>query len=456
MTLNFPTNTSSPYIDPDSGLKYVYNTAVGAWEPAIQPPVIVLDGTDAGGNPQEPDIALEGFIWWDPLTQTLKIYQNGAWVVAGLVFGGTANVVLDPNSNTPPAAAVSEPGDLWWDKVSGQLFILYDDGNSEQWVPATPSFSSSNNSIVVSAPTPPSTASEGDLWFNTNTNELQLYFNSAWTAVQPTVSGVTAVTVSTPLTDTGTASNPSLAINSATNSAEGVIRIATQAEVNAGTSTTAAIVPATLLNSLQAGNYLNDATDTVKGVVELATAAEVVTGTDSTRAITPAALAGAKFDLGIGNPAGTVITYAGTNAPAGYLYCDGSSYDTTVYADLFASVGYVYGGSGSNFNVPDLRGEFIRGWDDGRGLDSGRSFASTVNSQNKEHKHDITDPGHQHTIDTADATVQTTLTLGSDTIADASTTSSTSSETTGITETDLDGGAEAYPRNIALKYFIKT
>ena len=41
MALNFPANTSLPYVDPISGLKYIYNTSVGAWEAAIQPPAIV-------------------------------------------------------------------------------------------------------------------------------------------------------------------------------------------------------------------------------------------------------------------------------------------------------------------------------------------------------------------------------------------------------------------------------
>ena len=41
MALNFPTNTDLPYVDPVSGLKYIYNDAVGAWETAIQPPAVV-------------------------------------------------------------------------------------------------------------------------------------------------------------------------------------------------------------------------------------------------------------------------------------------------------------------------------------------------------------------------------------------------------------------------------
>ena len=74
--------------------------------------------------------------------------------------------------------------------------------------------------------------------------------------------------------------------------------------------------------------------------------------------------------------AGTVILFAANAAPTGYLKANGASLSTTTYATLFAAIGYTFGGSGGSFNVPDLRGEFIRGWDDGRGVDSGRAFGS--------------------------------------------------------------------------------
>ena len=82
--------------------------------------------------------------------------------------------------------------------------------------------------------------------------------------------------------------------------------------------------------------------------------------------------------------------------PSGFLYCDGSSYGNISnfpaggqYQDLFNAIGYQYGGSGQNFNVPDLRGEFIRGYDDARGIDSGRGFATTQGHQFQTHTHDI-------------------------------------------------------------------
>jgi phage-related tail fiber protein len=84
---------------------------------------------------------------------------------------------------------------------------------------------------------------------------------------------------------------------------------------------------------------------------------------------------GSKWDC-VSTPAGTVNYFAGGTAPAGYLECNGQGVSTTTFAELFAAIGYTYGGSGGTFNVPDLRGEFVRGWDHGRGLDSGRTLGS--------------------------------------------------------------------------------
>ncbi|NIV28780.1 MAG: hypothetical protein GWN58_04475, partial [Anaerolineae bacterium] len=47
--------------------------------------------------------------------------------------------------------------------------------------------------------------------------------------------------------------------------------------------------------------------------------------------------------------------------PSGWVLCDGTSYSTASQPDLFAVVGYTYGGSGANFNVPDLRGRMPLG-----------------------------------------------------------------------------------------------
>lgn len=62
-------------------------------------------------------------------------------------------------------------------------------------------------------------------------------------------------------------------------------------------------------------------------------------------------------------PIGSILSAQLTAAPSGYLLCDGSAVSRTIYASLFAAVGVAHGvGDGSTtFNLPDLRGRFLRG-----------------------------------------------------------------------------------------------
>lgn len=77
-------------------------------------------------------------------------------------------------------------------------------------------------------------------------------------------------------------------------------------------------------------------------------------------------------------PAGAVTSFARNTAPTGWLKANGAAVSRITYATLFAAIGTTFGaGDGSTtFNLPDLRAEFVRGWDDGRGVDSGRAFGS--------------------------------------------------------------------------------
>ena len=78
-------------------------------------------------------------------------------------------------------------------------------------------------------------------------------------------------------------------------------------------------------------------------------------------------------------PAGAIGMFAMATPPAGWMKANGMVLPRSVYAQLFAAIGTTYGaGDGaSTFALPDLRGEFIRGGDDGRGIDAGRGFGST-------------------------------------------------------------------------------
>ena len=142
-------------------------------------------------------------------------------------------------------------------------------------------------------------------------------------------------------------------------------------------------------------------------------------------------------------PAGTVIPYGSTSAPYGYIKCNGAAISRTVYADLFVAMGTAFGsGDGSTtFNLPDLRGEFIRGWDDGRGVDSGRSFGSSQSHAFQDHTHNHSD----HTAGFSHQTHYSGPHGPSSQYDSTRTTTGASGNTAG----------ETRPRNIAMLYCVK-
>ena len=78
--------------------------------------------------------------------------------------------------------------------------------------------------------------------------------------------------------------------------------------------------------------------------------------------------------------AGTIAYYAATTPPTGWLKANGAVLSRTTYANLYAAIGLTWtqpGDGPANFRLPDLRGQFIRGYDDGRGVDTGRGFGTT-------------------------------------------------------------------------------
>lgn len=101
-------------------------------------------------------------------------------------------------------------------------------------------------------------------------------------------------------------------------------------------------------------------------------------------------------------PAGAIQLFAMSAIPTGWLECNGAAVSRTTYANLFAVIGTTYGaGDGSiTFNLPDMRGQFARGWDHGRGVDPGRALGSTQASANQSHTHPatVTNPAHSHAV----------------------------------------------------------
>lgn len=120
------------------------------------------------------------------------------------------------------------------------------------------------------------------------------------------------------------------------------------------------------------------------------TAPTAAAGTNNTQLATTAFAARAASDAAAGLiPVGAVQAFAGATAPSGWLECNGAAVSRTTYAALFAVLGTTYGaGNGSTtFNLPDLRGEFLRGWDNGRGVDASRARGSAQGSAMPSHYH---------------------------------------------------------------------
>ena len=111
------------------------------------------------------------------------------------------------------------------------------------------------------------------------------------------------------------------------------------------------------------------------------------------------ALVGAQFVNAVSpNPVGSLQAYAGASAPTGWLLCDGTSYSTSVYPELFSVLGYTYGGSSGNFNVPDLRGRVVVGKGSHVDVDAlGDNDGSALANRRPKHQHTVYDPGHSHT-----------------------------------------------------------
>lgn len=142
--------------------------------------------------------------------------------------------------------------------------------------------------------------------------------------------------------------------------------------------------------------------------------------------------------------AGFVMSFAAETPPDGWLKANGAEVSRSTYADLFFAIGTTFGaGNGSTtFNLPDLRGEFIRGWDDGRGVDSGREFGTSVLDQLNQN--------HFNTVGYRETDGSHTRTGWVKGMSEGGGSDNGRRDWTGVRV-----GEETYPRNIALLACIK-
>jgi len=178
---------------------------------------------------------------------------------------------------------------------------------------------------------------------------------------------------------------------------------------------------------------------------------------------------------------GTVMAWAASAIPTGWLECNGAAVSRSTYPELFVVLGTAYGsGDGSTtFNLPDYRGEFLRGLDGGVGRDPDRASRTNRGDGNtgdiigskqasafELHAHtqqgtfpSSGDPGHQH-VESIPFGTTTYTTGGSGTVVQSSSTSLTGtsgahSHTTSIFgPVTSTGGNETRPRNVNVIWII--
>jgi len=150
-----------------------------------------------------------------------------------------------------------------------------------------------------------------------------------------------------------------------------------------------------------------------------------------------------------------------SSAPSGWLKANGAAVSRTTYSALFSAIGTTFGvGDGSTtFNLPDMRGVFPRGLDDGKGYDTGRSLGSYQADDNKAHTHTGTtasDGAHTHTVDIQSSAGYNTKAAYYDSgnTTRQYTTSSGGSHTHTFT-TGSTGATEVKVKNVALLAIIR-
>ena len=157
---------------------------------------------------------------------------------------------------------------------------------------------------------------------------------------------------------------------------------------------------------------------------------------------------GGNYPVIVGSEIGSVSAFAMPTAPEGWLVCDGSAISRTEYADLFATIGTLWGHGDqvSTFNLPDLRGEFVRGFDDGRGVDAGRVFGSAQGHALQ---------NHDHRLGAMDAQSGVNRTTGEFGGSDYDVTAIDDRKTSNLTNSPFNYADETRPRNVAMTYAIK-
>ena len=210
------------------------------------------------------------------------------------------------------------------------------------------------------------------------------------------------------------------------------------------------------IDGTRVNNYLTNSTSgKTLNLPLIASAGDVITGADGVfngyvvdEDFFESSSSGTGSSGGGGDlPIGTIIPFAGSQIPSGWLLCDGSSVSRSTYSNLYTALGNTWGSSSSTtFNLPDLRGRFLRGVDSGSGNDPDASSRTAINSggntgdnvgsyQNDEFK------SHNHGISTSSGSGTNSVMRGGGINSGSS--------------TSYRGGNETRPKNAYVNYIIK-
>ena len=177
-----------------------------------------------------------------------------------------------------------------------------------------------------------------------------------------------------------------------------------------------------------------------------------------------------------GLPVGTIIAWGGTDktVPAGWMICNGKALSKTGYKELFAAIGASWGSAGDKFNLPDLRGRFLRGVDGGTGRDPDANKRTPANPGGtrlgagsvqedclQNHKHDQKPHTHYHYFYNYSTGVTTgaAYTAIANEAQDQRLTLAATVDLMGAsrynTKSQVQAGEESRPKNAAVTFIIK-
>lgn len=177
-----------------------------------------------------------------------------------------------------------------------------------------------------------------------------------------------------------------------------------------------------------------------------------------------------------GLPVGTIIAWGGTSSsvPSDWMLCNGKALSKSAYPELLAAIGTSWGSRGAKFNLPDLRGRFLRGEDAGTGRDpdvnkrtpsnpggSASGVGSVQEDMAQDHTHTQTPHSHNYTswptmVQVNDGSAKWVIYASG-----AIQASSSSSEAvimgarTYRTKSQIKAGEESRPKNAAVNFIIK-